>query len=647
MSAFFRSLNRRGLAFKLSLLILASTAGIFLLAFGYNYIQSRKVVLRNLETNARNLTLATANRIEAILQSVEKNPRLLAAALGRRQMNREQLRLHMEDLLTSTPEVFSCKVAFEPGAFHPSRARFSLHVSREVGEFKHSSLESESVDYSAWDWYILPRELGRPVWSEPYFDEGGSNTMIATYSVPIFYGDRGREQFAGVVTAEMSLEQLKYLFSQVAIYRTGYAFMISKNGTFISHPHPNWVLAESIFSLAEATGEGILRQVGREMINGKEGFVSLRSVYTGKLSYLYYGPLASAGWSIGVMIPEDELFADLRHLNRTVLLIGGVGFVFLLAVVVLIASTITGPLRRLAAQTSEIARGGLDVEILPTRSRDEVGELTASFENMRLALKEYIRNLRETTAAKERIESELKIARTIQMSFLPRRFPPFPEKKELGIFGTLEPAREVGGDFYDFFLVGEDHLFFSIGDAAGKGVPAAFFMAVARTLIKGTALLGLDPAEVLARVNLELCRDNDSAMFVTLACGSLNFRTGELHYSNAGHNPPVLTRSGGPADWLPLPEGLVLGAMEDAPFETKKIQLAPGDRLLLYTDGVTEAMNAGGALYSAERLLKAVERFRALPPEEFVRKVTESVREFADPEPQSDDLTLLALEYRG
>jgi len=266
---------------------------------------------------------------------------------------------------------------------------------------------------------------------------------------------------------------------------------------------------------------------------------------------------------------------------------------------------------------------------------------------MRLALKEYITNLKETTAAKERIESELKIARSIQMNFLPRHFPPFPEKQEFEIFAVLESAREVGGDLYDFFLLDDDHLFFSIGDVSGKGVPAALFMAASKMLMKGTAHLELTPAEILERVNRELCWENDSAMFVTVFCGIFCIKTGELRYSNAGHNPPVLLHASGQADWLPLPEGFMLGPFEDSRYETRSIVLTPGDTLILYTDGVTEAMNSEKEVYSDDKLLEMVMQSGNAAAEGLVREIVQSVRDYAGDEPQSDDITMLALKYRG
>jgi len=639
--------KKRGLAFKLSLLILTGTTMIFLAAFGYNYMETRRLVMKNVEENARNLALSTVHRIETILRGVEGAPRYMAASLEHIDYSKPELMKQIEKNVILNPDIFGSAVAYEPYAYNPESREFCPYYSREKDRLKFSYLGGKNYQYHLWDWYLLPKELRRVVWSEPYFDEGGGNTVMSTFSVPFYRNVRGIRKFTGVVTADMSLNWLKDIISKVTIYRTGYAFLISSNGVFVTHPNKDLIMRESIFTVAEAANDIALRNIGRKMIRGEEGFVALPEYFTGRKAWMYYVSLSSAGWSIGVVIPEDELFADVRHLNRIVLLIGIAGLAFLFFVVTSISRNITRPLSKLAETTAEIARGSLNVKFPAERSHDEVGDLTTSFENMQLALKEYIANLKETTAAKERMESELMIARTIQMSFLPKRFPPFPEKKEFDIYATIVPAREVGGDLYDFFLLDDETLFFSIGDVSGKGVPAALFMAVSKILMKGTVTLDMDLSEALARVNRELCVENDAMMFLTYFCATLNVRTGELRYSNAGHNPPLIQRAGGKTEWLPLPEGFLLGVLEDSAYQTFTMFLPPGDTLFLYTDGVTEAMNKEGQAYSDESLQGLVESLAGAKPETMVREVVRHVQDFAGEAPQSDDITALAIRYRG
>ncbi|MCX5825857.1 MAG: SpoIIE family protein phosphatase [Deltaproteobacteria bacterium] len=613
MSIARHPVKRRGLAFKLSLMILTGTAVIFTAAFGYNYIYSRNQILKNVETNAQNLTLAAVNRIETVLRGVEKDPSYLAHALSEKKFDHQTLLGRVEALLNTNPDIFGSAVAFDPYAFDPESLYFAPYYYRDGISLKLKLiyLGNKLYQYFFWDWYQIPKELERAVWSEPYFDEGAGNIIMSTYSIPFSRINGKKRVFTGIVTADISLDWLVDIVSRLSPYGSGYAFLISQSGVFVTHPDREAIMRESIFSVAEAANDRELRETGRAMIRGETGFVALKKHFSGQKA-----------------------------------IIGTAGFGILFLVIVLISGTITRPLRTLAGKAAEIARGNLDIEVTEVKSNDEIGELSRSFDNMKVALKEYIANLAETTAAKERYESELKIARTIQMSFLPKNFPPFPENVEFDIYATLDSAKEVGGDLYDFFLLDEDHLFFSIGDVSGKGVPAALFMAATKTLMKGTAGRDMAPSEVLSRVNRELCLGNDSMMFVTVFCGILNFRTGEVLYSNAGHNPPLILRAGQPPEWLTLPDGFFLGTMEDSVYETRQILLAPGDMLLLYTDGVTEAMNGDKFFYEERRLIRVTEDHGHEPPENLVREILRSVRDFAGSEPQSDDITMLALSFR-
>jgi phosphoserine phosphatase RsbU/P len=252
----------------------------------------------------------------------------------------------------------------------------------------------------------------------------------------------------------------------------------------------------------------------------------------------------------------------------------------------------------------------------------------------------------EAYVEKERMEEALKLAHDIQMSMVPKIFPPFPDRSEFDIFATLVPAKEVGGDFYDFFFIDDDHLCFAIGDVSGKGVPASLFMAVSKTLFKATVGNGGTPGEILARLNAEICRDNESCMFVTLFCGILNIRTGQVDYSNGGHNLPYYPHHNGVS---PLENfgGRALGLVEQSPFASGRMVLGLGEALLLYTDGVTEAMDPSETLYSDQRLERFLARNRSSSPRQIIGELVNDVRHFAGGATQSDDITVLALLYFG
>jgi phosphoserine phosphatase RsbU/P len=351
------------------------------------------------------------------------------------------------------------------------------------------------------------------------------------------------------------------------------------------------------------------------------------------------------GGAILVTLPTDHVQAAIQNRIQIATMVSGL--VLLLGSVIAIfgAKTISRPIVDLTEMTRRIA-GGDFTQRIAISARNEIGTLAASFNEMTRRLNESIEHLKETTAAKERIESELKIAHEIQMSMVPKIFPPFPDRNEFDIFAALVPAKEVGGDLYDFFFIDEDRLCFAVGDVSGKGVPAALFMAVTKTLFRATAGNGGAPGEILARLNTEISRDNESCMFVTFFCGILNIRTGQVDYSNGGHNLPYHLHRGG-VSALENFGGRSLGLMERSPYASAQMVLRPGEALLLYTDGVTEAMNLNRALYSDERLEQFLAINRGSASRQLIGDLIGDVRHFAGEAQQSDDITILALHYFG
>jgi len=312
----------------------------------------------------------------------------------------------------------------------------------------------------------------------------------------------------------------------------------------------------------------------------------------------------------------------------------------------LLSRRITRPIVALNKGVKIIGRGDLGHR-LEVNTGDEIQDLGEAFNKMAEDLQEYIRDLKETTSAKERIESELRVATEIQSSMLPRLFPPFPDRKEFDLYATMNSAREVAGDFYDFFFVGQNKLYFVIGDVCGKGIPAALFMAISKTLLRTEGLRGISPEEVIFRVNNTLYPDNDASMFFTGLVAVLDTETGEITIANGGHNPPIISYGGKPFEYIQLPKGLVVGAMPDTKYESRTYKLQPHDTIFLYTDGVTEAMDPDQKLYSETRLLKFLNSMQGKSVDEIIHGVRADIDVFARGAEQWDDITMLCLEYNG
>ncbi len=638
-------LKNKSIAFKLIFFILLSSAFIFAVMFGYNYWVSRKIVLKKVRENAATLTSAMVNRIQTVLTAAERTPKNTAAFLESSEFSDRDLLRLLKNIVETTPEIYGATIAFEPYLFDKNQLYYAPHYYKMENGLQLTWLGGADYPYHIYDWYLIPRILGKPVWSEPYYDEGAGNIIMTTFSVPFYQEINGKRTFMGVVTADVSLQWLQTLISGIRIYEHGYGFLISQKGSWITHPLQELMMNETIFSTAEWRGDEQLRRIGKDMIRGGSDFIRTQSLVYKKPHYIYYMPIPSNGWSLGVTIPENELMADLNHLLRNLIVMAILAAGFLFFGIAVIANSITKPLRALVKVTKKVATGDLETPIPVAETGDEVGQLADAFGHMTQSLKAYIQNLTETTAAKERIESELKIAHDIQQGILPKIFPPYPEKKELDIYATLQPAKEVGGDFYDFYLIDDRLLCFTIGDVSGKGVPASLLMAVTTTLLKAKASAEVAPDQVLTKVNKDLCEENQANMFVTAFFGMLDIRSGELRCCNAGHNLPYLLSPENGLVRFEKTKTLVLGISKNFAYTTLQSIVKPGECIFLYTDGVTEAMNIYSQLFDEDRLEELLRRHANLPAKELIETIAQSVHSFEAGAPQADDITMVAIRW--
>ena len=427
----------------------------------------------------------------------------------------------------------------------------------------------------------------------------------------------------------------------IEISGVSYVFVVDEEGEIVSHTFVPKVPEDVLTILKTETEE-------TEIIH-----IEVSEI--GKIIDISSPILAGVAGHVHVGMDREIINAHIRSAVLKQLSLVFLVFLIAFAIAYLYEDVISRPLNKLTEYAKQLVANNFstpeeirtDIKLLQEKSKDELGELAESFLLMEDSLKKYIHELTETTAAKEKVESELKIARDIQMGILSKIFPAFPDRHEFDIFATIEPAKEVGGDFYDFFFIDDDLFCFVIGDVSGKGVPAALFMAVTITLIKAASIKGLTPDEIMSRVNNDLSQNNDSAMFVTIFFGILDLKTGEILYVNCGHNLPLFIRQKKEVGFIKKSKGIIVGAIEDAEFKSERMLLKPGDALFMYTDGVTEAMNEKDELFSDERLLKEMSTMLDQTIEEKVSSLMEKIKTFSNGAPQSDDITMLVLEYKG
>lgn len=353
---------------------------------------------------------------------------------------------------------------------------------------------------------------------------------------------------------------------------------------------------------------------------------------------------------LGVEMPMTELDNTRQTYVLHVVAVSAVMIsLFLLVGSLLLSRGVIQPLILITNEAERFAASGVQRAdtMEKVQSRNEIGVLASSVGQMELDIEKYVRDLTAVTAERERIGAELSVAFRIQSDILPAVFPAFPDRKDFDIYASMAPAREVGGDFYDFFLIDESRLGLVIADVSGKGVPAALFMMIARTLIRNHVQSGEEPADALTAVNEQLCENNKENMFVTAWLGVLDLSSGQLKFANAGHNPPLFKHGDGEYEYMRVRAGLVLAGMEGIRYRQSSVQLSRGDRIFLYTDGVTEAESQNHIFYGEERLCDVLRGLTESAPEETVAAVDADVRRFAEGAEQVDDITMMCLEYTG
>jgi sigma-B regulation protein RsbU (phosphoserine phosphatase) len=601
----------------------------------------RGILVQGAQNEARAVATGAAYQIAGALRLAEGPPSRVAAFLEREpRLERSKLENLLRATVGSGPSLFGAAAAFEPFAFDPAWRTFAPYCHRDGAELAIKDLGEGSYEYTAWEWYREPKAKGRAHWSEPYFDVGGGNVLMMTYSVPI----RRDGRFVGVATADIALDWLQAFMDERHVEHGGYAFLMSRSGRLVTHPDRARVLKRTFSEMAAESGDPSLQRAAHDMAAGGSAFVRTRDVVTNAPAWMDYRPLPLEGWSVAVVLPERELLAEAARLDRRLGAMALAGAGALALVVVLLARSITRPLVRLARATNEVAAGRLDAELPDIGSRDEVGQLNASFREMQLALQQHVEEVKRQAAASERLESELRIAREIQAALVPKAAELRSERLRCDVFGVVEPAQDVGGDLFDILPRGESELCFAIGDVSGKGIPAALFMAVVSTTFKAAAREVEHPDEILARVNRELLAEGGANMFVTLLCGVLDTRSGRLSLASGGHTPPVLVTRSGPR-LLTHGAGTVLGVAAEIEFERVGLRLEPGDCLLLYTDGVTEAENGAEVFFGEERLLAALSGAGASDAAELAHRVLRAVHAFAAGAPPADDIAILALRH--
>ena len=512
-----------------------------------------------------------------------------------------------------------------------------------------------------------------PIYTSTY--SPGINRNLGVFSCSIPYEVNGN--FGGVIFFSILMDELAYLVEPATATNDEFNFVLNAEGKVIlsskeksSDLKELQVVYDNPPDIRESK-QTVLSEIAKKMTSGAKGMEEIE--INDNLYYIAYAPIKELNWSLGVVLPANEVTqtieenrAIIQNLTEEKVTTLDHRFIIVMLAMLLIAlamwavvTTLIGrklatqfvqPIKDLSDGVRDIAMGNFEKKLEVIPSGDEIESLSTTFNAMTDELQNYIANLNAATAERERMAAELDVAKNIQRSMLPQDFPPFPDKTEFDIFATMEAAKMVGGDFYDFYLADENHLVVTIADVSGKGIPAALFMMSSKTILKNFVLMANtadDLAAAMTLANQQLCQNNEELMFVTIFLAMLDLKTGKLIYVNAAHNSPLIYHNG-KYEYLPRIKAVAPGVRPKARYEQAELQMDPGDILFLYTDGVTEAENLNDELYSNERLeqfLNTTDSTETL--EDLLAQVRQSIKDHVNGAQQSDDITMLALRFKG
>jgi sigma-B regulation protein RsbU (phosphoserine phosphatase) len=577
----------------------------------------------------------------------------------------------MKRIVELNPHIRSCGISFREN-YYPQKGRWfcpyaqrrdsdSIVILQTIGGLKQ--------DYLNEAWFQEAMKAKEGYWSKPFFDGTDQKTPLVAYLVPI---RDERDSTVAVLGVDLSLDYLADDISNEffsfnsrkdgwSAEKNIYYFVSDSTGTYLVHPDKNRIVNQNYNDIAKLTANPSDDYLGQILMKHESGHLMTDGrgndlVIDGEKVMVNFKSLEHTPWTMFMVLPTffvDVIFYILGGLLLFFILIG--------LIVVFFAGRrgikkSSEPLRQLALSANEVAKGNFDTHLPKIKSRDEIHQLRDSFENMQQSLTLYVNELRDTTAQKAAMESELKIAHDIQMSMLPKTFPPYPERDDIDIYGMLTPAKAVGGDLFDFYIR-DEKLFFCIGDVSGKGIPASMFMAVTRSLFRNISAHVVLPEHIAYALNNALTEGNETNMFVTLFTGVLDLATGHLHYCNAGHNAPLLVgcdvedsvpHADPQVRELPCLPNLPLGIMGEFQFEAQEVDLDPDTTIFLFTDGLNEAENAFHEQFGDERIMEVANRLlaqREHQPINITYEMFQAVHNFVNGAEQSDDLTMLAIQY--
>lgn len=626
-------MSKRGISFRLNSQI-TTIAIIIIASIVYiNYHFSNKILIQKIEEgaiNQSNLVISSIARITVGTEEIARN----VSNQSLYYFKNNDLDFFLQQVLKSNNTIESIHV-FLFDKPNSSILKFSSTNGQQITCISDSLQTKEYLSHL----FISDQKLNHGIWSKPYYCKSDTSSLFVSYQMPIYFPN-GNE-LAGIATFEISLRKIGKMLSEMTIGKKGYAFIVDKSGNYITHPQNELILKRNLYTESSAIFKNDSLDFETKLKEGRRGAsLGISEESNHEKSWYYYAPLPNAGWNVIIVIPEEELFSDINLIYHSIILVSVFGIIILFLLNFIVFRKMLDPLVRVTYAIQRFT----SIPGKDKKSGNEIKMLAESLEDWQVKYGMLVTDQSKTASAKLKFEKDLKSAQEIQLNMVPKGNPSFVEHPEIDLYAILKPAEIIGGDLYDYFFIGKNHLLIAIGDVSGKGIPASLFMAITSTLIKTNAKI-LSSRDIVARVNKELCERNSNQYFVTLFLGILDVRHGVLDYCNAAHNYPYILHTDGAIKTLSKSHGLPLGIYNDKSYSNSTVELQPGDTMILYTDGVINSKDIHNQHYGTEKLEVNIKNLNDLSAEEVVNRLLKSINIFEGENRQADDISLMALKY--
>jgi Serine phosphatase RsbU, regulator of sigma subunit len=638
-------INFHGLAFKQSVLILVGISVVFAALFGLGSFELHEKMSQMLLQNGDEVSRANVALVNNLFYSGRNIGEETSSEIGKEGLYGEELDEFLLQTLSNVratvPQVVAMVVAYEPGKAPKGAPEGEyMRLAYFSGD---SSYVINGGNYEQTSWYLSAKDSLKGIWQEPFIGQFIKEPIVI-YTTPIFRTDAaGEKEFVGVLCVDISIAFLKDVIANMPVSNSGYAVVLSANNMVIAHPKDELTFKSTFTSVSRNASHKRYAEFENALRSMKSGLF-LGSSFDGEEAAIYFTAMESINWTFLVVWPAQTFLEERRSMGHVFVWVSIGGYIIMLLLILAITFRVSRPLQGFAAAAEKIGRGDFEAEVPVVSGKDELSELSGAFAKMRSSLKKFMNDQMKL----DRAERELDLARGIQLGFLPK------SEREEGcadrrhsLAPFLMPMREVGGDYYDFFKIDDDRIVFFLADVTGSGVPAALFMMVSRIVLRIKATHRESVVDVLNEANSDLAHHNRADMFVSVWIGVLDLRNGHVDFASAGHRSPAVRHKDGSVEFVKDKTGLVLAAMGDSRYEPQSLELAPGDLLFLYNDGVTETMNSSEKMFGRGRLQIALSESAGKSPKETCMYVKACMDKFTGNLPQADDIAMFAIQYFG